>query len=252
MKMRIALTTTLILGLLSFTANRVNAEECVTPSIRTDLTSPTSLSVTGMDVSIDAMAELWRIVTTTSEPGRFLGRTIAQDQNWLDACEFPGIGLGAGSGYTPADKNVTIWFWGSGVDQAVARASVYVLIGQTPAPTTTITTTTTVAPTTTTTPATTTTLAPPDTTTSTTTSVPDVTTTTEPEVFITARVMSVSQLPVKASSVQIAVQQKKITKVTAKKKKVVTIKTTPKGKKKNNDNCQHRTRVRSSRCGNGR
>jgi hypothetical protein len=82
--------------------------------------------------------------------------------------------------------------------------------------------------------------------------VPDVTTTTEPEVFITARVMSVSQLPVKASSVQIAVQQKKITKVTAKKKKVVTIKTTPKRKKKNNDNCQHRTRVRSSRCGNGR
>lgn len=219
MKIRITLATTLLLGSLSFAVNPVNAEDCVTPSLRKDLATPTSLSITGADVSIDAMAELWRIVTTTSEPGRTLGKIIAQDQDWLGSCEFPGIGLGAGSGTTPVNKNVTIWFWGSGVDRAIARESVYVLIGQTPPTTTTSTTTTTIAP--------------PDTTTTLPVVTPETTTTTtQPEVFTAARVMSVSQLPVKASSVKIVVQKKKIVKVTAKKKKVVTIDTTPKRKKK--------------------
>jgi hypothetical protein len=232
MKIRMTIATTLVLAGLPFSVASANAATpCDNPTMRVDVSAPSMIQITGTDITRAALAELWRIATATKNATVTFGKVIAQDQNWLDSCEYPGLGLGAGSGMTLDDRAVTLWIWSTGVDLSAARLSIYQLIGQIAVTTTTSTTSTT-----------STTTAPPIEETNpvpdTTTTLPMIdspevtTTTTEPEVFSAARVMSVSQLPVKASSVKITVQKKKIAKVTAKKKKVVTIKTTPKRKKK--------------------
>lgn len=233
MKIRMTIATALVLSVLPFSVNSVNAAAvCNSPSMRADVSVPSIMRITGSDISRAALAELWRITTATEDATVTFGKVIAQDQNWLGACEYPGIGLGAGSGLTLDQRAVTFWIWSTGVDLAAARLSIYQLIGQIAVTTTsTSTTSTTVALSTEEIAApsldTTTTLPLIDISATTTT----ITTTTVAEPSAVARTVSAIQPPVKASLVKIAVQKKKIVKVTAKKKKVVTIEVT-KGKKK--------------------
>ena len=129
-----------------------------------DVAAGVPIEIVGSQVTRTEMARLWEITTTRRDAHVYLGKAIGAGQNWLGACEYPGLGISTGSGWGIADyKTVVLWVWAAGVDITVARESVYSLITDV-VPTTT---TTTVAPTTTTTaiPATTTTTIPATTTT---------------------------------------------------------------------------------------
>lgn len=223
------IAATLAVCTIAVTSNKVNAADCTSPSMRKDTSTPMPLSITGENISLASMQELWRIATATENATRTFGRVIAQDQDWLGTCEFPGIGIGAGSGMSARDRNVTLWIWSSGVNFVQARESIYILVGEIEQPTTTTTTTTT----TTLPPVTTTTTLPPDPATTTTLSPEPTTTTTLPpdeETMVTqSYVYAVAvNSPVKAQSVKKVF----VKKITAKKKKVVTIKIAPKKRKK--------------------
>ena len=172
-----------------FVATQIDASACDASqaTMVADAVVPTPISIYGIEIGHLAMQNLWEIVAAPPPvPHNSIGLAIAEDQDWLNGCSYPGIGIGAGSGYNMDDRNVTLWIWAANVDLARARATVYELAGvpaevtTTSAPTTTTTTpvTTTSAPTTTTTTTTpvTTTSAPTTTTTTTT----PVTTTSAP------------------------------------------------------------------------
>ena len=184
-----------------FVATQIDASACDASqaTMVADAVVPTPISIYGIEIGHLAMQNLWEIVAAPPPvPHNSIGLAIAEDQDWLNGCSYPGIGIGAGSGYNMDDRNVTLWIWAANVDLARARATVYELAGvpaevtTTSAPTTTTTTTTPVtttsAPTTTTTTTTpvTTTSAPTTTTPVTTTSAPTTTTTTTTPVTTTS------------------------------------------------------------------
>ncbi len=184
-----------------FVATQIDASACDASqaTMVADAVVPTPISIYGIEIGHLAMQNLWEIVAAPPPvPHNSIGLAIAEDQDWLNGCSYPGIGIGAGSGYNMDDRNVTLWIWAANVDLARARATVYELAGvpaevtTTSAPTTTTTTpvTTTSAPTTTTTTPVTTTSAPTTTTTTTTpvttTSAPTTTTTTTTPVTTTS------------------------------------------------------------------
>ena len=145
-----------------FVATQIDASACDASqaTMVADAVVPTPISIYGIEIGHLAMQNLWEIVAAPPPvPHNSIGLAIAEDQDWLNGCSYPGIGIGAGSGYNMDDRNVTLWIWAANVDLARARATVYELAGvpaevtTTSAPTTTTTTpvTTTSAPTTTTT-----------------------------------------------------------------------------------------------------
>ena len=151
-----------------FVATQIDASACDASqaTMVADAVVPTPISIYGIEIGHLAMQNLWEIVAAPPPvPHNSIGLAIAEDQDWLNGCSYPGIGIGAGSGYNMDDRNVTLWIWAANVDLARARATVYELAGvpaevtTTSAPTTTTTTTTPVTTTsapTTTTPVTTT------------------------------------------------------------------------------------------------
>ena len=177
-----------------FVATQIDASACDASqaTMVADAVVPAPISIYGIEIGHLAMQNLWEIVAAPPPiPHNSIGLAIAEDQDWLNGCSYPGIGIGAGSGYNMDDRNVTLWIWAPNVDLARARATVYALAGvpaevpTTTPPTTTTTTTpvtTTSAPTTTTTTTTpVTTTSAPTTTTSTTTPVTTTSTTASPE-----------------------------------------------------------------------
>ena len=172
-----------------FVATQIDASACDASqaTMVADAVVPTPISIYGIEIGHLAMQNLWEIVAAPPPvPHNSIGLAIAEDQDWLNGCSYPGIGIGAGSGYNMDDRNVTLWIWAANVDLARARATVYELAGvpaevtTTSAPTTTTTTTTPV--TTTSAPTTTTTTTTPVTT----TSAPTTTTTTTTPVATTS------------------------------------------------------------------
>jgi hypothetical protein len=177
-----------------FVATQIDASACDASqaTMVADAVVPAPISIYGIEIGHLAMQNLWEIVAAPPPiPHNSIGLAIAEDQDWLNGCSYPGIGIGAGSGYNMDDRNVTLWIWAPNVDLARARATVYALAGvpaevpTTTPPTTTTTTTpvtTTSAPTTTTTTTTpVTTTSAPTTTTTTTTPVTTTSTTASPE-----------------------------------------------------------------------
>lgn len=149
-----------------FVATQIDASACDASkaTMVADAITPTPISIYGIEIGHPAMQNLWDIVAAPPPvPHNSIGLAIAEDQGWLDGCSYPGIGIGAGSGYNMDDRNVTLWIWATNVDLVRARATVYALAG---VPADAPTTTTTTAPTTTTSAT-----APP-------TSAPTITTTT--------------------------------------------------------------------------
>ena len=142
-----------------FVATQIDASACDASqaTMVADAVVPTPISIYGIEIGHLAMQNLWEIVAAPPPvPHNSIGLAIAEDQDWLNGCSYPGIGIGAGSGYNMDDRNVTLWIWAANVDLARARATVYELAGvpaevtTTSAPTTTTTTTTPVTTTSTT------------------------------------------------------------------------------------------------------
>jgi hypothetical protein len=92
---------------------------------------PTSLTITGTQVSRAAMNTLWTLTTSDdSEKFRTLGHVIGAAHNWMGDCTYPGLGIGNGSGFDEDTKNVTLWLWRDGINLDLAREAVYQLIGE--------------------------------------------------------------------------------------------------------------------------
>ena len=148
----LAVTSALLSSTIVASAATVaRGADCTEPSQIVNAASPTSITFMGSDISREAMNALWDIVAPSPPtPHELLGRVVAADQDWLGVCGYPGIGIGAGSGWNADSKNVTLWFWATGVDLTQARQSIAVYIGAATTSTTS-TTSTTLAPTATTT-----------------------------------------------------------------------------------------------------
>lgn len=137
-----------------FVATQIDATACDESKAKmvADAITPTPISIYGIEIGHPAMQNLWDIVAAPPPvPHNSIGIAIAKDQNWLNGCSYPGIGIGAGSGNNLDDRNVTLWIWAANVDLVRARATVYALAGvPAEAPTTTTTTAPTTTPVTTT------------------------------------------------------------------------------------------------------
>ena len=105
--------------------------DAVSAVIDSSALTPTSLTITGLQVSRAAMRTLWNL-TTSDQAEKFetLGHAIGAAHNWMGNCTYPGLGIGNGSGYDEDTKNVTLWIWQDGIDLDTARQAVYELIGE--------------------------------------------------------------------------------------------------------------------------
>lgn len=158
---------------------QVNAAACGEPTMLASALRGRPMSFIGIEIGEDKMRTLWSIATTPpAESTPFFGKVIAEDQDWLSSCQYPGIGIGAGSGLSWRDRNVTLWVWADAVDLSAARLSIHRLIGVVTTTTTTTSTTSTTTSTTTTTTVLPTTTTSTSTTSSTTTIMPEPETTT--------------------------------------------------------------------------
>lgn len=205
-------------------SGQANAATCGEPTMLASALRGRPITISGIQIGEDKMKTLWRIATTPPEESTpFFGKVIAEDQDWLSSCQYPGIGIGAGSGMSWEERSVTLWVWADAVDLSAARLSIYKLVGVV-----VVTTSTTVA-------IVTTTLAPITTTTTTIAAPEEVvvtTSTTTPIQYAVAQAVSVAA-PVAAQTFDTEVAKASaVTKVTpakskmkkakkAKKKKVV-------------------------------
>ena len=202
-------------------SGKANAAVCGEPTMLASALRGRPITISGIEIGEDKMKTLWRIATTPPEESTpFFGKVIAEDQDWLSSCQYPGIGIGAGSGMSWQERSVTLWVWADAVNLSAARLSIYKLVGVAVATTSTtvaITTTTTVAPTTTT-------LAP-ITTTTTTIAAPEeaavtATTTTAPIQYAVTQAVSIAA-PVAAQTSRVEVKKASaVTKVASAKSKM--------------------------------
>lgn len=150
---RYAAAAAIVLATVAATPQLAMSSSCTDPVVVNDTDNPSHVSFMGSEISRSAMNALWDLVAPSPPgPHHFIGQLVASDQDWLGACGYPGVGITSGSGWNADSKNVTFWFWASGVDVEQARTSIAIHIGAveqsttTLAPeTTTTTTTTTVA-----------------------------------------------------------------------------------------------------------
>ena len=211
-------------------SGQANAAVCTEPTMLASALRGRPITISGIQIGEDKMKTLWRIATTPPEESTpFLGKVIAEDQDWLSSCQYPGIGIGAGSGMSWEERSVTLWVWADAVNLSVARLSIYKLVGVAVATTSTTAAiaTTTIAPIATTT----TTLAPITTTTA--IAAPEevvvTTTTTTPIQYAVAQAVSIAA-PVAAQAFHAEVAKASaVKKVTSAKSKM---KKTEKAKKK--------------------
>jgi hypothetical protein len=159
----VAVAAAMLCGMFAV-SGQVNAAVCTEPTMLASALHGRPIAISGIQIGEDKMKTLWRIATTPPEESTpFLGKVIAEDQDWLSSCQYPGVGIGAGSGMSWEERSVTLWVWADAVDLSVARLSIYRLVGVAVATTSTTVaiatttlapiaiTTTTLAPTTTTT-----------------------------------------------------------------------------------------------------
>jgi hypothetical protein len=124
----------LLVGGVFSTSSVTHASSCDASMAIQGATSsqPTSLSITGAQISRSAMNTLWGLTTSEdSEKFRTLGHVIGAAHNWMGDCTYPGLGIGNGSGFDEDTKNVTLWLWQNGINLDLAREAVYQLIGET-------------------------------------------------------------------------------------------------------------------------
>jgi len=129
---RVAIAFALIAGVLSSTSvAKATSCDASVAELAASAQHPTSLTITGTQVSRAAMNTLWTLTTSDdSEKFRTLGHVIGAAHNWMGDCTYPGLGIGNGSGFDEDTKNVTLWFWRDGINLDLAREAVYQLIGE--------------------------------------------------------------------------------------------------------------------------
>ena len=146
-----AAAAAIVLTTVAATPQLAMSSTCTDPVMVNDTDNPSHVSFMGSEISRSAMNALWDLVAPSPPgPHHFIGQLVASDQDWLGTCGYPGVGITSGSGWNADSKNVTFWFWASGVDVEQARTSIAVHIGAVEQSTTTLapettTTTTTVA-----------------------------------------------------------------------------------------------------------
>lgn len=234
----VAVAAAMLCGMFAV-SGQAEAAVCGEPTMLASALRGRPMSFIGIEIGEDKMRTLWSIATTPpGESTPLFGKVIAEDQDWLSSCQYPGIGIGAGSGTTWKDRNVTLWVWADAVDLSVARLSIHRLIGiVTTTTTSTTSTTTTVLPTTTSTTTSTTTVPPEPETTTTVTAAPEEavatmsTSTTVPMQYAVAQAISVAA-PVAAQALRVEAQKaptaKKVAPAKSKTKIVKTKKPTKK------------------------
>lgn len=130
--LRVLVSIVLIGGVLQ-ERSEVHATSCDTSTAVRAASSlqPTSLSITGRQISRSSMNTLWNL-TTSEDSLKFqtLGHAIGSAHGWMGNCTYPGLGIGNGSGFDADSKNVTLWLWQDGIDVDRAREAVYNLIGE--------------------------------------------------------------------------------------------------------------------------
>lgn len=151
-----AITCSVLVGA---SPNEASAEECTSYTMVASAAEPMSFTILDTDVGTEAYQ---RLVTYSTGGHAALGMAISAAYNYFDACEYAGVGIADGSGGNGYRPNYTLYIWRTGVSEALARQSVYALIGAAAQPVVTsgdcaiacdgsvqgtTTTTTTVAPT---------------------------------------------------------------------------------------------------------
>jgi hypothetical protein len=142
MRKRIAVALTLLTTSLIAVATSASAADCASLTARVSSQTPRPIQFTGAEIGTSAMSVLWQtqMLDAKTATTRF-GKVIGEDQNWLGTCQYPGIGIGAGSGVDDASRNVTLWVWADEVDISIARLSVLGYAGVIVTTTTTTSTT---------------------------------------------------------------------------------------------------------------
>jgi len=165
MRKRLGLIITCVCLIAAVATNAAAAAPpCDAPIMIDNSQTPGILSISSSEITQEQMTRLWAVATSAPETSTvFFGWTIAADQDWLGSCAYPGIGIGAGSGYL--EKVVWLFVWATGVNLTLAKQSVIAAIANPP---TTSTSTSTTSTTSTSTTSTTSTTLPPTTSTSTT------------------------------------------------------------------------------------
>lgn len=125
MRKRIAVALTLLTTSLLAVATSASAADCASLTARVSSQTPRPIQFTGAEIGTSAMSVLWQtqMLDAKTATTKF-GKVIGADQNWLGTCQYPGIGIGAGSGVDDASRNVTLWIWADEVDISIARLSV--------------------------------------------------------------------------------------------------------------------------------
>jgi hypothetical protein len=142
----VAVAAAMLCGMFAV-SGQAEAAVCGEPTMLASALRGRPITISGIQIGKDKMETLWRIATTPPEESTpFFGKVIAEDQDWLSSCQYPGIGIGAGSGMSWEERSVTLWVWADAVDLSAARLSIYRLIGAVVASTTTTSTTTTTVP----------------------------------------------------------------------------------------------------------
>jgi hypothetical protein len=118
-----------VIAALLFTgmgSSKATAQACGEYTEAPSSSSPLILTIIDTEVGTDAYQ---RLVTYSNGGHKALGMAIASSYNYLDKCQYIGIGIGDGSGGNGFRPNYTLAIWYEGVDLSVARSAIYSLIG---------------------------------------------------------------------------------------------------------------------------
>lgn len=120
----------LFLGVF-FVAPKVSADGCSEYTEAPSSLSPEMLTIIDTEVGTDAYQ---RLATYSIGGHKAIGMAIAGSYNYLDKCQYVGIGIGDGSGGNGFRPNYTLAIWYEGIDLTVARSAIYSLIGASATP----------------------------------------------------------------------------------------------------------------------
>lgn len=112
-------------------SSKATAQECGEYTEAPSSSSPSTFTIIDTEVGTDAYQ---RLVTYSNGGHKALGMAIARSYNYLDKCQYVGIGIMDGSGGNGFRPNYTLAIWYEGIDVAVARSAIYSLIGASVAP----------------------------------------------------------------------------------------------------------------------
>jgi len=107
-------------------SSEATAQDCGEYTEAPSSLAPSMITIIDTEVGTDAYQ---RLVAYSNGGHKALGMAIAGFYNYLDKCQYVGIGIGDGSGGNGFRPNYTLAIWYEGIDLSVARSAIYSLIG---------------------------------------------------------------------------------------------------------------------------